>query len=60
MKIKKIIITIIILLYGQNLPSSGYIMQTSEYAELDKIVFQEIYQLQIFFHVFLTNILLEI
>jgi hypothetical protein len=62
MKMKKLIIVIIILLYGQNiksqcysagqnLPNSGYILQTSGYAELDKIVFQEIYQLQMFFGV---------
>jgi hypothetical protein len=36
---------------GQNLPNSGFIVQTSGYAELDKIVFQEINQLQQFFGV---------
>jgi hypothetical protein len=36
---------------GQNLPNSGFIVQTSGYADLDKIVFQEIYQLQQFFGV---------
>ena len=57
---KKLFTTIIILLLinnikgqcysaGQNLPNSGFIVQTSGYADLDKIVFQEINQLQQFF-----------
>ena len=36
---------------GQNLPNSGFILQTSGYADLDKIVFEEINQLQLFFGV---------
>jgi hypothetical protein len=59
---KKIFTTIIILSLinnikgqcysaGQNLPNSGFIVQTSGYADLDKIVFQEINQLQQFFGV---------
>jgi hypothetical protein len=62
MTMKKIFTTIIILSLinnikgqcysaGQNLPNSGFIVQTSGYADLDKIVFQEINQLQQFFGV---------
>ena len=62
MIMKKLFTTIIILLLinnikgqcysaGQNLPNSGFIVQTSGYADLDKIVFQEINQLQQFFGV---------
>ena len=36
---------------GQNLPGGGFIVRTSGYNELDKIVISEINQLQLFFGV---------
>lgn len=59
---KKSIIAIFILLLsqkieaqcysaGQNVPSAGYLLRSSGYSELDKIVQEEIYKLQIFFGV---------